>query len=123
MKSNNVLDQICEEATGCRANMADGGPMYDRTGRHLTDEQAADLFRDGQLIEVPNAGAGSFTTVLPRLGYQFVEPYETGSSAGDWTLCARENADADCWFVVHQTNRYPYHGFMYALGDIARETD
>jgi len=98
--------QLADQATGCRG--CPEGQLYDSSGNKLTDEEAAELFLDEQLIEAPNAGAGSYRGVMERLGVTVTEVLEQSSSAGDWTLLTDKG-------IVFQHNRYQYHGFSYAL--------
>jgi hypothetical protein len=106
---DSVMEQeLCESGTGIRASSANGGPFYDCGGNRLSDTAARKAFRNGEAIEVPNAGAGSFREVLIRLGYQRVEVEDWTSSAGDWTLTVRSG-------TVTQDNRYPKYGFSYRL--------
>lgn len=104
--------QASEQATGCQENPTGIGQFYDNKGNALTPKQARQAFRDGQIIEVPNAGAGSYYKILESLGYKTIEDVERGSSAGDWTLAVKTR---DGWRAVYQENRYPFHGFRYSL--------
>lgn len=106
-----VTEQMAEAGTGCVENPHGVGKFYDDRGNELTREEAQDRFNDGKLIEVPNAGAGSYSRVFKALGYEAVETVEHGSSAGDWTFAVK---DGDCWYLAFQNNRYPYHGFSYS---------
>jgi len=101
---------VAEQATGC----VEKGKIvyYDGKGNKLDTKQAKDEFLNGNLVEVPAAGAGSYSQVLSDFGFDEVKTIETCSSAGDWTLAVHnENG----WFIVCQENRYPYYGFKYSL--------
>ena len=115
MSVRNTLQKIAKNdvagaATGCFENPHGIGTLYDNDGGELTLEQAREAFGKGLPVEVPNAGAGSYDSVLKALGYVKTEDIETGSSAGDWLLAAW---DGKTWHLVWQQNRYPYHGFRY----------
>ncbi len=110
-----MCNMIADQATGLRENPHGIGQFYDDQGNLLTREEAQDVFLNG-FVEVPNAGAGSYETVLTALGYEEVRVIEWCSSAGDWTFAAR---DDDSWYIVSQENRYPYHGFRYCRSEIA----
>lgn len=99
-----------EQATGCVANMQDGGPFWLSEDKKVSDEEAAEAFVGGREVHAPNAGAGSYRAVLSRLGFTFVDVLDWTSSAGDWVFAVRR--DEVDW-VVCQTNRYPHHGFAY----------
>lgn len=100
--------QACDQATGCRQRMPLGGQLYDHNGQPISDSKACQLFREGAVIEAPNAGAGSYNHILRRLGFSKVEVEDWTSSAGDW--CFRVKTG-----FVFQNNRYPYHGFAYSF--------
>ena len=102
---------LCEQATGCSQH-GNIGKFYDNTGCEISIKYARKIFRQGNTVEVPNAGAGSFREVFKMLGYKKVDVYEWSSSAGDWTFILRGKGYA-C-----QENRYPYHGFRYGLCEI-----
>jgi len=103
----NIEKEMCESATGIKQGKT-LGTFYDNKGNEITTKEARQLFRQGETVEVPNAGAGSFREVLKLLGYKKVDVYEWCSSAGDWTFRIRGH-------YVCQENRYPYHGFRYGL--------
>src|ERR1035437_5862714 len=116
MNSKNVIQKlqnqvIAEQATGCVERVTAGGQFYDGDGDKVSDAKARKLFRKGELIEAPNAGAGSYDAILARLGYKTVEVEDWTSSAGDWTFAVKGG-------YVSQLNRYPFHGFKYMLCDI-----
>jgi hypothetical protein len=104
--------QAAEQATGCNQNPAtpEGGQLWVSThngeGRKVSDSEARRLFREGNEIEAPNAGAGSYITILERLGFTAVEVEDHTSSAGDWTFKVPSG-------LVFQRNRYPHCGFAY----------
>lgn len=102
--------QVCEDATGIRQGKT-LGKFYDDKGNEISVRQARKIFRQGKIVEVPNAGAGSFREVLKMLGYKKVNVFECGSSAGNWTFRVRGH-------YVAQENRYPYFGFRYGFCDI-----
>ncbi len=102
-----IEKEMCESATGIKQGKT-LGTFYDNKGNEITIKKARQLFRQGETVEVPNAGAGSFREVLKRLGYKKVDVYEWCSSAGDWTFRIKGH-------YVSQENRYPYHGFKYGL--------
>ena len=108
----NVTKQMCEDATGCRqvGNII----YYNDSGEKITKEQALALFLKYELIEVPQAGSGSYKEVITDLGFTEVKVIDWTSSAGDWCFGAKnENG----WFIVSQENRYPRHGFKYMVSD------
>jgi hypothetical protein len=98
--------ETADQATGCSGSPE--GQLYSNGGDRVTDEEAAELFAAGNLIEAPNAGAGSYREVLARLGVEVSEVLDWTSSAGDWVFATPAG-------VVYQHNRYPYHGFSYGL--------
>ncbi len=103
----NIEREICESATGIRQrNGIDR--FYNSQGNEISIKEAKQLFRRGEVVEVPNAGAGSFREVLKTLGYEKVDVDCWSSSAGDWSFKIRGH-------YVYQENRYPYHGFRYSL--------
>ncbi len=93
------------------------GSIYDDRGNRISVTTARKLFRQGETIEIPNASAGSFKTVLEMLGFnrKKIEVEDWSSSAGDWTFIIHMNKKY--WIYVNQENRYPYHGFRYAMGE------
>lgn len=106
------MDKIAEEATGIKQN-GKLGVMFDKRGIKMPIEEAREVFTmKGETVEIPNAGAGSYREVFDLLGYDKVEVYEWGSSAGDWTFGIHNK---EGWFLACQENRYPYHGFKYGL--------
>ena len=102
---------LCEQTTGIKENPHGIGQFYDCIGLEVSRKKARILFRQGEVIEVPNAGAGSFREVLKELGYKKVDVYEWGSSAGDWTFKIKGG-------FVSQENRYPRFGFRYGLCEV-----
>jgi hypothetical protein len=106
-----------EQATGCvatRCKENNGlGKLYDSKGNEINRDQAVCVFEDGGIVEVPNAGAGSYKTLLKLLGYQEVKVVDWTSSAGNWCFGARWGDD---WWRVWQENRYPHFGFRYNRG-------
>ena len=115
-----VNKQMAEDATGCRESRCGLGQLYDGKGNPLTVEEAQNLFEQSEeLIEIPNAGAGSYAEVFKLLGYEDAKPIEWSSSAGEWTFAIR---GGDAWYFAQQSNRYPRHGFSYSRGEISFET-
>jgi hypothetical protein len=109
-----------EDATGCRESRSGLGQFYDGRGNPLTAEEAQGVFNVAEeVVEVPNAGAGSYADVFKLLGYEEVRPIELTSSAGEWTFAVR---DGDTWYIAQQSNRYPRRGFSYSRGEWAFET-
>jgi hypothetical protein len=108
--------QIAEQATGCHARARNGGPLFiediNGIGVAISDTKAHDLFRKGKTIHAPNAGAGSYTTILKRLGLKWVKVEDWTSSAGDWCFRVWNKR------LVFQSNRFPHYGFSYSLQDI-----
>ena len=96
------------EATGCYERREAGGTLYDGEGNRISTTKARRLFREGEIIEAPNAGASSYNAILARLGYSTVEVEDWTSSAGDWVFRVRGG-------LVFQENRYPSHGFTYHM--------
>ena len=108
-----MTDVIAEEATGIHENIGGGGPFWipgASSGCKVTDKQAQIHFDEGGIIHAPNAGAGSYRSVLERLGCTDVELVDSTSSAGDWFFKAELNGKP---IRIWQNNRYPYHGFSY----------
>ena len=111
-----------EQATGCVQRGPSYGPLYagpiNRAGHTsspgtLVDVEAAKVhLREGGRIDVPNAGASSYRSVFPDLGFDQVVRLESSSSAGDWTLGVRQG---QIWYLAFQENRYPGHGFGYSV--------
>ena len=105
-----MSDMIAKTATGCRERVVAGGQFYDGRGEKISDTAARRLVRDGEAVEAPNAGAGSYRAVARRLGYKKIEVENWTSSAGDWQFRLHGG------LFLFQRNRYPYHGFMYSVG-------
>jgi len=101
---------IAEEATGC----AQGGRLkFMDVGGEYNGKEAKRRLWAGEEVAVPAAGAGSYNDVFSLLGFDGAELYESGSSAGDWTLMVHSKSG---WRLAFQENRYPYHGFRYSIG-------
>ena len=104
---------IAESMTGCVATRnpacVKGGQLYDDKDNKLSDTEARKWFRKGDTIHVPNAGAGSYKTILRRLGFKWCKVEDWTSSAGDW--CFRVWGKR----IVSQSNLHPHHGFSYSL--------
>ena len=108
-----VASQMADQATGCYGR-AELGKLYANGGASLTPVAAAQVLRNEQTVEVPNAGAGSYASFFAALGFSEVKTIETTSSAGDWLLGVRDAATGH-WHPAWQHNRYPYHGFSYVM--------
>ena len=103
--------EIADQATGCR-EVTPRGQLYLRGGFKVTDEEARKAFCEGETIEDPNAGAGSYRNFLERMGISgTIDVFDQTASSGDWTLLV-EVMDTE-WAMIIQANRYPYHGFRY----------
>ena len=119
-----IEQTTAEQATGIAENKLGIGPCYAHPVSRLkpgrfkdgdvlsTLEDRQDHIQAGGTVAYPNAGAGSYHTVAEQLGYQEAQAVETSSSSGDWTLAFYDGVS---WYVVYQTNRYPYHGFDYSV--------
>lgn len=105
---------ISEQATGCAQRGRYLGRLYLKNGYGVAPIEAQRLIREGDPIEYPNAGAGSYREVFEQLGFKKIETIETCSSAGDWSLAVQDKDGT--WREAWQTNRYPYHGFSYTVG-------
>ncbi len=112
-------EQYAEEATGCNANPHGMGKLYAHGGRELTTEEAQDALINGQCVEIPNAGAGSYRKVAALFGLEIESELDWTSSAGDWSFIAK---DGEFFRVFAQENRYPHHGFRYTLGQESFES-
>lgn len=85
---------------------------------HHTDEEnpipvdrARALLLEGEMIEVPAAGAGSAYSIAQLLELGPLELYDSTSSAGDWTFRLKSNES----MFLTQINRHPYYGFKYGI--------
>lgn len=114
-----IEEEAAAQGTGIRASVADGGQLYITGGDTVTDEEASERFLAGDVIHAPNAGSGSFRTILSRLGFDDVKVWDWSSSAGDWVLIV--NPDDIAAAVVYQSNRHPNCGFSYSYNDDALE--
>lgn len=110
-KSNE--QRMCEEATGC----VQAGRLvyYGEGGTEFSEYDAAKAFQNYELIEVPEAGAGSYREIFTAFGFDDVEVNDWTSSAGDWSFGVRIG---DKWYMASQENRHPRHGFKYLLSDM-----
>jgi len=116
----NQEKQMAEEATGISENPRGLGKLFACPGVELTPEAARNYISDGELVEVPNAGAGSYTAFFTDIcKFEKVQVIDWTSSAGDWVFGVLDN---ECWYPAFQTNRYPRHGFSYSV-DRARCAD
>ena len=109
-KGGIMSDMVAEQATGCRERVVAGGQFYDGQGNKISDTAARRLVREGEVVEAPNAGAGSYRAVARRLGYNKIEVEDWTSSAGDWYFRLHGG------MFLFQNNRYPLCGFMYSVG-------
>ncbi len=120
-----IEKMIAEQATGIAENPHGLGTLYtapwNDNGRVTgggdeieTKEAAYDLLRAGRGIAIPNAGAGSYKQFFTELGFTEAVSFQNSSSAGDWVLAVKDGSEGD-WYLAFQTNRYPSHGFEYAV--------
>jgi hypothetical protein len=93
-----------EQATGMHENPSGFGIIYDDNGNALRSRPAADLFNNGESIELPNAGSSSYKKLFKFLGYS------------EWTFAIR---DEDVWYVAFQSNRHPRCGFRYTRNEMS----
>lgn len=108
-----IIQKIrAEEATGLNENPSGLGTIYNGNGGSIADSEAREIIAEGGVIEVPNAGAGSYARVFAMLGYDRVEVIDWTSSAGDWCFGVRKD---NLWYRAFQENRYPHHGMKYAV--------
>ena len=87
-------------------------PLYNSDGEKVSDEDARKILDEGGTIEDPNASAGSYDVFALRMNLGRAEVLDWTSSAGDWCFDLPEDGR-----ILIQANRYPYHGFMYELGE------
>lgn len=87
-------------------------PLYNSDGEKVSDEDARKILDEGGTIEDPNAYACDFTNFALRMGLGRPEVLDWTSSAGDWCFDLPEDGR-----ILIQTNRFPYHGFKYELGE------
>ena len=78
-----MTDIIAEQTTGIKERVVGGGLFYDDTGRAISDTTARRIIRKGEIVESPNAGAGSYREIARRLGFTKIGVANWGSSAGD----------------------------------------
>ena len=102
--------QQAEEATGI---VQAGGVLRifhksDETNP-ITPEEACGFLEDGETVEVPAAGAGSYIKLAQMMGLEVARTLDNSASSGDWAF---ELADGR---VLTQANRFPFHGFSYAI--------
>ena len=105
-----MSNTIAEQTTGCRERVRDGGRFYSSNGEEISDTVSRRAVREGETVELPNAGAGSYKEVARRLGFKKIEVDDWTSSAGDW--CFKLQGGRFMW----QENRWPYSGFRYNIG-------
>ena len=105
--------RIAEEATGIEAGPSGIGQAYDNQGEDIRGLEVQAALQEGRTVEYPNAGAGSYREVFcTHGGFKDLKVVEQSSSAGDWTFAVY---DGKVWRFASQTNRHPYHGFMYSV--------
>ena len=109
-----AVKEMAESGTGIRERVINGGPLWDNKGNQISDTKASQLFRQGEEIAAPNAGAGSYKTILKRLGFAKVDVLNWSSSAGDWQFSVRGG-------YVCQENRWPYCGFKYSFTKASKD--
>lgn len=96
----------------CQGRRGHTTPLYNSDGEKISDKEARKILDEGGIIEDPNASAHCFTSFALRMGLGRPEVLDWTSSAGDWCFDLPDDGR-----VLIQTNRYPYFGFMYALGE------
>jgi len=111
MKNKIINSLTANQATGCFPS-GDSFQFYNDKGDKITLKQAAKLFNEGETIETPSAGAGSYQEIFEMLGFDDAEDICNSSSAGDWTFGIKNKTG---WQLAFQENRYPYHGFKYSI--------
>lgn len=109
--SDYINKAVEEEATGMK--QAPGNLVFYFGENDPVDDplEIRRRLEDGETLEVPGAGAGTYRELARFLDLGPVEPLETMSSAGDWTFNLPE-LEA----TLFQENRYPYRGFNYKIG-------
>lgn len=105
----NIERQKAEEATGCTQS---GRLLFKDKDGDITAAEARRRLFAGEEVAAPGAGAGSYDAVFTALGFDRVDVFEWGSSAGDWSFMLH---DKEGWRAGFQENRYPYHGFRYSI--------
>lgn len=105
--------EAAEEATGC--GQCGRLQFKDVNGDITTAEARRRLFA-GEEVAAPGAGAGSYDEAFKALGFDRVDVFEWGSSAGDWSFMLH---DKEGWRAGFQENRYPYHGFRYSVARVS----
>lgn len=84
--------------------------LYKAGGGTVTPGEARALLEEGNAVECPQAGSGSYREFAELVGLEVTEVIDWTSSAGDWAL---RLADGRALF---QENRHPYRGFKYSIG-------
>jgi hypothetical protein len=107
----NPEQQMAEEATG----IVSRGPL--RLFRADTEEEidattARGLLLSGVGVVCPGAGAGGYKDLCGMLELGPASVYDNSSSAADWSFWLPE-----FWKMLFQTNRFPFHGFLYTVGE------
>lgn len=108
---------VAEEATGVPQRGKYLRRMYTRDGNGIAPIIAQRELRNGQVIEVPNAGAGSYAAFFECMGFRSTETVDTSSSAGDWSFLLKDKDGT--WRIGFQTNRYPYYGMAYTVSALS----
>ena len=58
-------------------------------------------------------GAAGYIAHAKSLGYTHIEPLDTTSSAGDWSILISK--DGEEWHILFQENNWPRAGFSYSI--------
>ena len=106
-----LAKNIAEQATG----IEERGKLqfWSSKGERIERKEAKRRIEEGEMIEVPSAGAGSYDEIFQDLGFEEIRDIFLSSSAGDWTFGVKDKRG---WRVAGQENRYPYYGFKYWIG-------
>jgi hypothetical protein len=122
--SKKTEKHVAESATGIAESPGGIGTLYSDEGKPLADVAAASvLIRVGNLIEAPNAGAGSYLRFFSVLGFEEVQVADSMASSGDWSFAVKDSKrKTRQWRPASQENRYPYHGFKYHVSSMGFES-
>lgn len=101
---------IANQATGCYPS--GNIQFYNNKRIKLTLKQAIKAINQGDVVEVPDAGAGSYDEIFKMLGFTKIQAICLTSSAGDWSFGVKDKTG---WRLASQENRYPYRGFRYII--------
>lgn len=104
-----MANNIAEQATGC---VAWGKLNFQTKDGKISIVEAKKRLWMNEEVAVPTAGAGSYDEIFKLLGFTEVKVLENGSSAGDWMFAVKDKTG---WRAAWQENRYPYHGYKYAI--------